>query len=158
MSTVTDEARALLLSSHEGILSTHSVDCPGYPFGSVAPFSVDPTGRPVILISELAQHTKNLKADGRASLIVLAAGEDIQAAARLTLLGDFAPVPAAEVEAVATRHYRAFPESLDFHRIYDFSFWRMAVGRARFVGGFGRIHWLAPAELLGQAPGEAGEV
>lgn len=157
MSTVTAEARALLLSSHEGILSTHSVDCPGYPFGSAAPFSVDPSGCPVILISELAQHTKNLRVDGRASLIVLAAGADIQAAARLTLLGDFAPVPAAEVEAVAAQHCRAVPEVRDFHLIYDFSFWRMTVMRARFVAGFGRIHWLAPAELLGPH-GEAGEL
>lgn len=154
MSTVGAEARELLLSSQEGILSTHSVDCPGYPFGSVVSFSFDTAGRPVILISALAQHTKNLQADPRASLIVLAAGEDIQAAARLTLLGDFAPVPAAEAEVVAERYCDRIPTMRDFHRIYDFSFWRLTVHRARFVGGFGRIHWLSPEELGLREAGE----
>lgn len=145
-------ARALLVAGHHGILSTHSVDVPGYPFGSAGPFTLDAQGRPVILISELAQHTKNLKANPKASLIVLAGGDDIQAAARLTVLGDFAPVPADEVEALAERFYRFFPESQDFHKTMDFRFWVMTPVRLRFIAGFARIHWLEPERVLRANP------
>jgi putative heme iron utilization protein len=145
-------ARALLLQGTRSVLSTHSQELPGYPFGSVAPYCLDGQGRPVILISALAQHSKNLRADPRASLIVLAGGEDIQANARLTLLGDFSPVPASETDALAERYYRFFPQSRDHHKTLDFSFWVLKPVRARFIGGFGRIHWVAPEHILRPNP------
>ena len=142
---INQETRQLLLSSYEGVLSTHSQHLPGYPFGSVAPFCLDEQGRAVILISELAQHTKNLKADNRCSLLVMGEGDDVQTAARLTIVGDAEPVPAEQVEAVARRYYRYFPQSQDFHRIHDFGFWRIAPIKYRYIGGFGRIHWAEPS-------------
>lgn len=144
-------AWSLLLQGYRAVLSTYSADVPGYPFGSVVPYCLDAEGRPVILVSSIAQHTKNLKADARASLIVLAAGDDIQAAARLTLLGDFEPVPEAEM-AVAERYYRYFPASRDYHKTHDFAFWRLKPRRLRFIGGFGRIHWQEPAAVLQANP------
>lgn len=150
------EARALLLEASQGVLSTLSKDMAGYPFGSVAPYCLDEKGRPLFLISEIAQHTKNLRADARCSLIVIAGGEDIQATARLTLVGECEPVPAADVDAAAERYYRYFPESRDYHRTHDFSFFRLEAQRCRFIGGFGRIHWLdADSVLLANPfPGE----
>lgn len=143
------EARGLLLAAWQGILSTNSREVPGYPFGSVAPYCLDATGRPLILISELAQHTKNLRADPRCSLIVVAPGEDLQANARLTLVGDCHPLAdAPAIEAAAARYYRYFPESTDFHRIHDFRFFRLEPVRCRYIGGFGRIHWVAPEAVL----------
>ena len=68
---VATAARNLMLSEYQGVLSTHSLDAPGYPFGSVAPYCLDRKGRPVILISNIAQHTKNLKANPKVSLIVM---------------------------------------------------------------------------------------
>ena len=147
-----DEARALLLAASQGVLSTHSRDMPGYPFGSVAPYCLNGAGEPVFLISELAQHTRNLRADARCSFIVIAGGEDIQAGARLTLVGECAPVPEAEIDAVAKRYYRFFPESTDFHRIHDFVFFVLRPQRCRFIGGFGRIHWLDGTGLLRPNP------
>ncbi len=142
------EARALLQSAQEGVLSTHSQELPGYPFGSVLPFCLNEQGQPLVLISSIAQHTRNLRADPRASLIVLAGGDDIQAAARLTLVGDFAPVAEAALEAAAARYYRYFPQAQDYHRTHDFSFWSLSLKRLRFIGGFGRIHWLEPEQVL----------
>lgn len=143
------EARALLLDAYQGILSTNSREMPGYPFGSVAPFCLDGQGRPLLLISELAQHTKNLRADPRCSLIVVAHGEDIQANARLTLVGDCQPLAdAAEIAAAAARYYRFFPDSTDFHLIHDFRFFRLQPVRCRYIGGFGRIRWAEPAAVL----------
>lgn len=143
------EARALLLTAYQGVLSTQSRDMPGYPFGSVAPYCLDGEGRPLFLISELAQHTKNLRADPRCSFIVIAGGEDIQANARLTLVGECEPLQdEAVIEAAAARYYRYFPGSLDFHRIHDFRFFRLEPRRCRYIGGFGRIQWLEPEPVL----------
>lgn len=150
-----DDARKLLLEACQGVLSTHSRDMPGFPFGSVAPYCLNEAGEPVFLISELAQHTKNLRADSRCSFIVIAGGEDIQAGARLTLVGECMPVQESDIEAVAARYYRYFPESTDFHRIYDFVFFVLKPQRCRFIGGFGRIHWLDTAGLLRPNPFDA---
>jgi len=78
------EARKFLRSTHSGILSTHSARFDGYPFGSVAPFVLDHHCQPVILISTLAEHTKNIALNPKVSLLVFAGAEDLQANARLT--------------------------------------------------------------------------
>ena len=75
-------ARSLMMSEYQGILSTISVEAQGYPFGSVTPYCFDSQGRPVILISRIAQHTKNILADPKVSLIVMERDvDDIQATA-----------------------------------------------------------------------------
>ena len=82
-------ARQLLLKEYRGMLSTHSQAMPGFPFGSVVPYCLDARGWPLLLISRIAQHTRNLKADARCSLLVgERAAEDVQAAGRLTLLAE----------------------------------------------------------------------
>jgi len=53
-----------------GTLSTASRKRSGYPFGSLMPYSIDETGRPIFLISTMAMHTQNIQADRRASLFV----------------------------------------------------------------------------------------
>jgi putative heme iron utilization protein len=144
-------ARELLLRECRGVLSTHSVDVPGYPFGSVVPYSMDRSGRPVILISSIAQHTRNLLADPRLSLIVAEHdAEDVQASSRLTLLADAGPL--GEDEDAMERYYRLFPQAHGYHRTHDFAFFRLEVVRARYIGGFGEIHWLKPPEVIKANP------
>lgn len=145
--TINVEARHLLLHSYQGVLSTHSQYMAGYPFGSVVPFCLDQQGHVIILISTLAQHTKNLQVDARCSLLLLAEGDDVQVAARLTVMADATPVASDEVDAIAARYYRYFPQSIDFHRVHDFSFWRLTAIKYRYIGGFGRIHWTEPSPL-----------
>ncbi|GIZ11480.1 HugZ family protein [Pseudomonas sp. NCCP-436] len=137
-------ARELLLKEYHGVLSTHSRAMPGYPFGSVAPYCLDAAGRPLILISRLAQHTHNLLQDPKCSLLVGERGaEDIQAAGRLTLLAQARQLhESTEIEAAARRYYRFFPQSHDYHQTHDFDFWCLEPVRWRFIGGFGAIHWL----------------
>lgn len=146
------EARALLLAAYQGVLSTHSQDMQGFPFGSVAPYCLDADGMPLLLISDIAQHTKNLRADARCSFIVMQGGEDIQAGARLTLVGECRPLLPENVEAAAARYYRYFPDARDFHRTHDFHFFRLTPARCRYIGGFGRIHWLAAEAVLRANP------
>ncbi|MGQ0656705.1 MAG: HugZ family pyridoxamine 5'-phosphate oxidase [Chromatiales bacterium] len=152
------EARTLLTAESAGVLSTLSVDVKGYPFGSVVPYCLDRQGRPVILISRIAQHHKNILVDPRVSLIVLErGGGDVQVNGRLTCLADAARVPAAEVEEVAERYYRFFPQSTGYHKVHDFEFFRLEPVRFRYIGGFGRIHWIEPAKLVMPNPFNAEE-
>lgn len=155
---VAAEARALLSAENAGVLSTLSVEMKGYPFGSVVLYCLDREGRPVILISRIAQHYKNLLADARASLIVLERGsDDVQVNGRLTAIADAARVAAEDIEGVAERYYRYFPQSTDYHKVHDFEFFRLEPVRFRYIGGFGRIHWVEPAKLMQQNPFAAAE-
>jgi putative heme iron utilization protein len=146
------EARRLLLHCYDGVLATISVAVPGYPFGSVVPFCLDRTGQPVILIADIAQHCKNIVADPRVSLTVFDRGaDDLQANGRLTLLADATRIEPGDADAAA-RYYRYFPEAADYHLTHSFEFWRLALRRIRFIGGFGAIHWLEPDMLCAPNP------
>ncbi|WP_312842625.1 HugZ family pyridoxamine 5'-phosphate oxidase [Stutzerimonas nitrititolerans] len=142
-------ARQLLLEEYRGVLSTHSRSMPGFPFGSAVPYCLDANGWPLLLISRIAQHTRNLQADNKCSLLVgERAAEDVQAAGRLTLLAEARQlVDPPVVEAAARRYYRYFPEADDYHRVHDFDFWVLQPVRWRYIGGFGAIHWLDEVAL-----------
>jgi putative heme iron utilization protein len=138
-----EEARRFLRAQRAGVLSTLSATVPGYPFGSIVPFALDADCRPVILISALAEHTKSLGADPRASLIVHGYEEDIQAGPRLTVVGD--AVRVAADRAVRERYLRYFPAAERLLALGDFSFWALEPQRLLFIRGFGGIHWIDAA-------------
>src|SRR4051812_2075420 len=96
-----EQARTLATRVTTGALSTVALEPPGVPYGSLVTFGLD-GGSPVFCISELAEHTRNLRADGRASLLVAEPGMgDPLARARVTLLGRTQVV--AEAERVRAR-------------------------------------------------------
>ena len=145
-----DDARRFLRSHHVGVLATHSRTVSGYPFGSVVPFACDAQGRPVILISGLAEHTRSLEADARASLVVHEMTAADTAAPRLSIVGDAAR---CEDEAAAARYLRAFPDAERLLALADFAFWRIEPRQALFVRGFGRIDWVKD-DALAAPPNE----
>lgn len=143
-----DEARGLLTDAYDGVLSTISVEVEGYPFGSVTPYCLDRSGRPLILIASIAQHTKNIRANPKVSLIVLDRSvPDLQAFGRVTVLADAEAVGRDERDAIE-RYYAFFPDARDYHLTHDFHFYRLLPVRVRYIGGFGRIYWLEPALML----------
>ena len=154
------KARALLRRIDAGVLSTWSLAEPGYPFGSLAPFALTHEGRPLIYVSRIAEHTRNLAADPRACLTVIEpTSGNRQALGRTSLLGDAHEVPAAEREAAAQRYFAFFPEQRQYEQFHDFSFWRIEPTRVRWIGGFGEIHWVArDAWLLETPEWSSGEV
>ncbi len=151
----TRKARSLLNSQSAAVLSTLSVKLEGFPFGSLVPYCPDNYGRPVILISKLAEHTKNLVADNRCSLTVAAPQSAGQANARLCVVGHVEPLPDDEVE-VKERYHRHFPESRSYVQMLDFSFYRLVPLTVRYIAGFGAIHWLEPADLFLENPFRSG--
>lgn len=149
-----NEAHDLFLNSHDGVLSTLSKDVPGYPFGSVVPFCIDRAGNPLVLVAGIAQHTRNMSADPRVSLIAFEReAPDWQAAGRLTLVADAEPVAETD-EDTAERYFRYFPEAREYRRTHDFGLWRLVPKRARYIGGFGKIHWFEPADVVPANPFE----
>lgn len=141
-------ARALLKAEKDGVLSTHSLDVPGYPFGSVTPYALDKLGRPIILISNLAQHTQNINENGKVSLTIVAstAARDVQANARLTFLGDARKITEDEADA-KERYLRKFPHAKRYFEAHDFFFYVIELKRARYIEGFGKIWWVEPEEM-----------
>ena len=158
MSTqVAKNARELLLKEYRGALSTLSKAMPGFPFGSVVPYCLDEQGRPLILISRIAQHTHNLQKDPKCSLLVgEREADDVQAVGRLTYLAEAEQLhDATAIEAAAERYYRYFPESANYHQAHDFDFWVLKPVRHRYIGGFGAIHWLDRLTLANPFAGPA---
>ncbi|MDE1977700.1 MAG: DUF2470 domain-containing protein [Betaproteobacteria bacterium] len=136
------EARLFVRNHQNGVLSTLSKRLDGFPFGSVSPYVLDHEGHPVILISTLAEHTKNIDADPRVSLIVHPCAEDMQAAGRVTLVGRAERLP--DKAGFGARYLRYLPQAESYFAMHDFHFYRLRVEDVRFIGGFGKIHWIRP--------------
>jgi len=136
------EARLYLRRHHAGVLSTLSKRLGGYPFGSITPFVLDAAARPVVLVSRLAEHTKNMEADPRASLFVHDAAPDVQTGARLTLVGDAERV--ADADLIRARYLRYFPDGERLLSLGDFSFFALTPVFIRHIGGFGAIRSISP--------------
>ena len=136
----------LLHQAGIGTLATHARQPQGFPYPTVLPFAPDARHQPVILVSRLAEHTRNLHSDPRAGfLIVHAPDGDVLNGQRVTLVGTFAPVePKPEV---VHRYLRYHPDAERYLVLGDFSFWTMSVQRMRYIGGFGAMGWLTMDEL-----------
>ncbi len=144
-----DATRAWLLTHQVATLSTISVQrgLEGFPYASVTPFAPDALGRPVILISGLAAHTKNLLADPRGALLVRQpdTGPDPQTGWRITLMGEWERVDrdAPEREELYARYRARVPGATVYDGLRDFDTWRMSVvHKVRYIAGFGEISWL----------------
>lgn len=130
----------LLHSAPHATLATHSAQMPGYPYITVIPRVLDQHHCPLLLVSGLAEHTKNLLADPRVSVsMVESNAPDVQAAARLTLVGDaerFSPDA-----ALRARYQRFHPEAEQYLQL-DFIFFRIVPKRIRYIAGVGKMGWI----------------
>lgn len=131
---------ALLHQARHGVLATHSLQLPGFPYGTPVPYALDERHQPVLCISALAEHSKNLRADARASLCVVAPDSgDVQAGARLTMVCEAEWI--APSSFLLSRFLRYEPAA-EAHLQLDFSFVRLVPKRLRFIGGMGTMGWL----------------
>jgi putative heme iron utilization protein len=117
------------------------------PYVSLAMVAVDYSAAPLLLLSNLADHTRNIKADPRVSLLfdgTLGMSTPL-AGARATVQGT---VAVSTREADRDRYVRRHPDAEQYLSFGDFNLYRLQVERAHLVAGFGRIHWVAAAEIL----------
>ena len=149
-----ERARTLVYLGRVGTLSTHSRKATGFPFGSVAPYGLDESGRPTFLISTMAMHTQNLAADGRASLLITQPGwtEDPLAGARVTLVGTVVPLPDADRGCVRDDYLARHQNARHWVDFDDFGFYRMNIVDLYYVAGFGAMGWVDAAEYGAAAP------
>lgn len=130
----------LLHSATASTLATQSLQMPGYPYATVVPNVLDEQHRPILLISALAEHTKNLLADPKVSISVTETGiANVQDGQRLTLVGDAEQFEPSQ-ELIA-RYLRYVPAAEQYLQL-DFMFFRIVPKRLRYIGGVGKMGWV----------------
>jgi heme oxygenase (biliverdin-IX-beta and delta-forming) len=141
-------ARSLLRRSRQGALATLMVGS-GDPYCSLVNLATYGDGSPILLISRLAVHTKNILADGRVSLMLdeRAAGDPLEGA-RIMLSGQARKAEGSELELARRRYLNAHPSAEGYAGFADFSFFRIRPSGTHLVAGFGRIVDLKPEQFL----------
>jgi len=152
--TLAELGRTILQRSRFGTLSTLAARHGGAPYGSIVECLVDGDGGPVLFLSGLAAHTRNLLADPRASLLVTDRLRPDQPLAdgRVSLVGRVEALPGADREAWAARLVDVHPGSARYVGFSDFNFYKLVVDEARFIAGFGRMTWTSSDEWAAAAP------
>ena len=140
------EARRLLRTVRAGALATLSPDA---PFASLVAVATLPDGSPVMVLSQLAAHTRHLQTDPRCSILLAEGGKgDPLAHPRLTLVGRAVRAEPSERTAWRTRYLARHPKAELYADFADFSFWRMAVETAHLNGGFARAAQFDAADIV----------
>jgi heme iron utilization protein len=141
-------AKSLLRRRRQGALATLMAGS-GDPYCSLVNVASHPDGSPILLISRLAVHTRNILADPRVSLMLdeRAAGDPLEGA-RIMLAGRAEEASEGEFDTLRRRYLNAHPSAENFANFKDFSFFRIRPSGAHLVAGFGRIVDLEPEQFL----------
>jgi len=138
-------AKKLLREGRSGALAT-LMPGSGDPYCSLVNVATAIDGAPLLLLSMLALHTKNILADPRVSLMLDERKEgDPLEGGRVMLMGTALPTDSGAARAAYLRRH---PEAEMFAGFADFAFYRMEITRAHLVAGFGRIVDLKASEVL----------
>lgn len=133
----------VIAAADRAVLATSQA---GWPYASLVLPALDATGAPLLLLSDLAEHAKNLKADPRCSLLFDGTGglEDPLTGPRVTVMGEARPVVDADLLA---RFVARHPSAEIYAGFGDFQLYRMTVARVHLVAGFGHIHWIEASDF-----------
>jgi len=148
------EARALIRRCDRATLATLHPDSDGWPYGSLVLTACAHDSSPILLISDLAEHTQAIAADDRVSLLFdnVAGLDDPLTGARVTVMGT---ARRSADPADRARYLARHPSAAGYADFADFNFYRVAVIRAHLVAGFGEIHWIGSDALLFDTQGSA---
>jgi putative heme iron utilization protein len=150
-----ERCRTLVSLARSATLSTVAREPEGFPYGSLVTVASDDQGRPLLLISTLAEHTKNLHGRSEASILVtepLDAHDQPLAVGRVTILGRCEKVADAERAPVREVFLAQQPSSAYYADFPDFAFYRLEPDSLRYVGGFGRMSWVSADEYRAAQP------
>jgi hypothetical protein len=136
-------ARKLLRAARVGTLAS---SMQGQPFASLVTPATAPDFSALLLLSDLSEHTRHLRADPRCSLLVcgVATGENPQTAPRVTVTGLAETVTDAGLKA---RYLAVHPYAAMYAGFGDFALWRIRPVNGLYVGGFARAARLRTADL-----------
>lgn len=147
-------ARALVRSRRSAALATALSTDDGRPYASLVTYACDCDGSPILLLSQLSDHTRNLVAEPRTALLIEDASRraNPQAGPRLTLLGRLT----VDAEPRLRRRFLARQPGAGLYAGFtDFAIYRMSIERAHWVGGFAGARWLEGAHLFSDAAAAA---
>jgi putative heme iron utilization protein len=146
-----EEARTLIATTNVATLA--SLTSAGDPWASMVTYGLL-DGAPVLCVSHMAEHGRNLAADPRASLSVVAPDQpsDPLASARITLAGVVDRPVGAELEAARAAHLAGVPAASSYIDFSDFALWVLRVDRVRWVGGYGRMDSATAADYVAATP------
>ncbi len=142
--------RRLIRGAGTAALATLAVDPPGWPYASLVLVACAQDASPVLLLSDLAEHSGNIAGDARISLLFdeTAGLDDPLTGARVSLQGRARRLVGKDPDSPLLRRYLArHPEAENYVDFADFRFYEVVPDRAHLVAGFGRIHWVEAADL-----------
>jgi heme oxygenase (biliverdin-IX-beta and delta-forming) len=144
------QVRDLLRAADRGALATSlpSAAYQAWPYASLVLMATANDGSPILLLSDLSEHAKNITADSRVSLLIdgTAGRKDPLTGPRVTLLGRAAR---ADDAALKARFLARQPTAKLYAGFGDFHIYKVEVMRAHYVAGFGRIHWIDATDIIG---------
>ena len=152
--------RTLAAMARSGTLCTIARDPAGFPYGSLVAVAMDASGRPILLLSQLAEHTQNLAHREEASLLLTVppeTGRSPLESGRVTLLGLCRRIEDAEREEARRIYLAAQPDAAQYIGFKDFALYRLEPIALRYVGGFGRMSWVSIDEYRAARPGQLGK-
>jgi putative heme iron utilization protein len=141
------EARRLIRAAGSAALATQA---DGQPFNSLVTPAAAPDLSPLLWLSTLSEHTRQLRAEPRCALLFTGepTGPNPQTTPRVTLTGQAVPVEGPEAAALKARWLARHPYAALYADFGDFALWRVSPGGALLVGGFARAVRLRVADLL----------
>lgn len=146
-----DVARRLLRATDRAALATslagrELIGAESWPYASLVLLACDHNAAPLLLMSDLAEHSKNIAADARGALLIdgTAGRVDPLTGPRVTVLGT---VEQTDDPRLKARFVARHPSAALYADFADFHLYRVTVARAHFVAGFGRIHWIEAPEF-----------
>jgi len=157
-----ERARTLAEAARHATLSTIGARLDGAPHGSLVLFCMDNAARPILLLSDLATHTKNLERDGRCSLLLTESGPSDDDAGemagtllsrpRLTLVGTASRAPEDAQRPLGEVFVEHHPSAEVYAEFGDFAIWRVEVEAVRWIAGFGSMSWVTADDWQSAAP------
>ncbi len=138
-------ARRLIRTGRQATLATLDTETGGGPYASLTLTACGHDAAPLMLLSDLARHSRNIAADNRVSLLFAKSSRDAIAQGRVTVVGRTEPCDDPLLRArFLARHGNAQP----FAEFADFRLYRVAVDSVHFIGSFGSIHTLDGREVI----------
>jgi putative heme iron utilization protein len=146
-----EEARTIAASTNTATLA--SLTATGDPWASYVTYGLL-EGAPVLCVSQMAEHGRNLAGDPRASVAIVAPATDSDplAGARITLAGVVEHPTGVELAAARAAHIAAVPAAKYYVDYSDFALWVLRVQRVRWVGGYGRMDSATAEAYAAAAP------
>lgn len=141
--------RRLIRTSRSGVLATVDVETGGTPYGSLVLISCSMDASPLLLLSDLARHSRNFAADPRVSLLIGKLGLDALSQTRATLIGRLEASDDEDQKERFLRHHTGARSQMTFG---DFNLYRLSVESVHFIAGFGRIETLPASDVILSTP------